>query len=112
MVRWIIQQLNRLIDGVGKLHHTMEKLCTLTTALRTIIHFDPEQTRGRLFLFVQSIPFGFEYIHDEVTRFVGTAKGDVQLGAVFIHNPAWDILLLTTHIVITGLTVAPGKTAA
>ncbi len=112
VVRWIIQQLNRLIHVVGKLHHTMEKLCTPATALRTIVHFDLDQTRGRLLLFIQSVPLGFEHIDKEVTRFVGTAKGDAQLCAIFIHDPTRDILLLATHIVIAGLIVAPRETAA
>jgi hypothetical protein len=43
---------------------------------------------------------------------VGTAKGDAQLCTLFIHDPARDLLLLATPIVITGLMVAPGETAA
>ena len=112
MVRWIIQQLNRLMDRVGKLHHTMKKLCTPATALRTIVHFDLDQACSRLLLLIHRVPLGFDRIDDEVTRFGGTAKGDVQLGALFIHDPTRDILLLATPIVITGLMVAPRETAA
>jgi len=112
VVRGIIQQLNRLLHVVGTLHHTMEKLCTPATALRTVVHFDLDQIRGRLLLGIQRVPLGCEHIHNEVTRFVGTAKGDAQLCTLFIHDPARDILLLATHIVITGLIVAPGETAA
>jgi len=103
---------NRLVYVVGKLHHTMEKLCPPAAALRTVVHFDLEPTRGRFFLVIQSVPLGFEGIHDEVTGFVGAAKGDGQLGALFIHDPTRDILLLTAHIVITGLVVATGEAAA
>jgi len=48
VVRRIRQQLNRLVNGVGWLHHTMEKLCAPATALRTIVHFALDQTRGSL----------------------------------------------------------------
>jgi len=37
-----IQQLDRLPDGIGKLHHTIQKLRPLTTALWTMIHVDLE----------------------------------------------------------------------
>src|SRR5262250_964837 len=112
VVRRIIQQLNRLVNGVGELHHTMEKLCAPATALRTIVYFDLDQTRRGLLSFMQSVPFGFEHIHDEVTRFGGAAKGDAQFGTLFIHNPARNVLLLASHIVITGLVVAPDETTA
>ena len=111
VVRRIIQELNRLVHGVGELHHAMQKLRTPATALRAIIHFDLQQTRSGLLVFVQGIPLGCECVHDEVTRFVGAAKGDRQLGALLIDDPTRDILLFAPHIMITGLVVAPGETA-
>ena len=40
------------------------------------------------------------------------AKGDRQLGTLLIDDSTRDILLLAPHIMITGLVVAPGETAA
>src|SRR5713101_3424348 len=112
VVRRIIQQLNRLVNGVGELHHPMEKLRAPATAFWTIVYFDLDQTRGSLLCFIQSVPLGFEHIHDKVTRFGGAAKGDGQLCALFIDDPTGNILLLASPIVITGLVVAPGETTA
>jgi len=61
---------------------------------------------------MQSVLLGFEHIHDEVTRFVGAAKGDGQLCALFIDDPTGDILLFASHSVISGLVVPPGETTA
>jgi hypothetical protein len=49
-------------------------------------------------------------IYDEVTRFIGAAKGDAQRTALFIHDPTRHVLLLAAHIVITGSVVATGAT--
>jgi len=111
VVRRIIQELNRLVDVVGELHHAIQKLCPPATALRAMIHFDVQQTRRGLLVLIQGGPLGCERIHDEVTRFVGAAKGDRQLGALLIDDPTRDILLFAPHIMITGLVVAPGETA-
>ena len=107
MVRRIIQQLHRLVDIVSKLHHAMEKLRPPATALRTVVHFDLEQTRLRLRLLIHRLPLGFDRIDDEVTRFVRAAKGDGQLATPFIHDPTRYILLLAPQIVITGSVVTP-----
>src|SRR4030095_880986 len=112
VVRRIIQQLHRLVKGVGELHHTREQLCAPATALRTIVHVALEQTRGSLLCFIQSVPLGFEPIHDEVTRFGGAAQGAGQLGALFIADPPGAIRLLASHSVIPGWVVAPGATTA
>jgi hypothetical protein len=100
------------MNGVGKLYHTMQKLGASATALRTVVHFDLELTRGRLLLLRHRLPLGFDHIHNEVTRFVGAAKGEGQLATIFIYDPTRDIFLLASHIVITGLVVATGETAA
>lgn len=112
VVRRIIQELNWLVNLVGELHHAMQKLRTPATALWAIIHFDLQQTRGGLLVCIQGIPLGSERIHDEVTRFVGAAKGNSQLGAILIDDPTRDVLFLAPHIMVTGLVVAPGDTAA
>lgn len=107
-----IQELNRLVNVVGELSHAMQKLRAPAAALRAMIHFDVQQTCGGLLVFIQSVPRGGERIHDDVTRFVGAAKGHCQLGALLIDDPTRDILLLAFHIMIPGLVVAPGETAA
>jgi hypothetical protein len=43
-----------------------------------------------------------------VTRFVGAAQGKAQLSGIFIHDPIGNILLMTAHVVITGVGIAPG----
>ena len=112
VVRRVIQQLDGLLNGVGKLYHTMQKLCASATALRTIVHFDLDLTRGCLLWLIHRLPLGCDHIHDEVTRFVGAAKGDSQLSALLIDDTARDVFLFAPHIMITGLVVAPGETAA
>jgi hypothetical protein len=112
VVRRIIQELNRLVNVVSELHHVMQKLRPPATALRAIIHFDVQQTRGGLLMCIQGVPLGCEHIHDEVTRFVGAAKGDSQLGTIFIDDATRDIFLLAPHVMITGWVVTPGETTA
>src|SRR3989442_14434295 len=112
MVRRIIQQLNRFVNGVSKLHHAREKLRTSATALRPIVHFELNEPRVRLLLLRHGLPLGGERIHDEVTCFVVTPKGDRQFGVVLVDDPTSDILLLTPPLIITGLVVASGETPA
>ena len=45
MVRRVIQQPDRLLNRVGKLYHTMQKLGASATALGTIVHLDLSLTR-------------------------------------------------------------------
>ena len=45
MVRRVIQQPDRLLNRVGKLYHTMQKLGASATALGTIVHLDLYLTR-------------------------------------------------------------------
>jgi hypothetical protein len=111
VVRRIIQELNRLVDVVGELHHAIQKLCPPATALRAMIHFALQQTRRGLLVLIQGGPLGCERLHDEVTRFGGAAKGDSPLGALLIDDPTRDILLFAPPIMITGLVGAPGETA-
>ena len=92
-------------------YHPIEKLRPPATALRAIIHFDVQQTRGGLLVFIQGGPVGCERVHDEVTRFVGAAKGNVQLPALFIYDPARNVLLVQTQIVITRLVIPSGQAA-
>src|SRR6266540_3488179 len=90
----------------------MQKLCASATALRTIVHFDLELTRGCLLWLLHRLPLGCDHIHDEVTRFVGAAKSEGQLATRFIDDPTRNIFLLASHVVITGAVVATGETTA
>src|SRR5262249_18530601 len=94
-----------------QLHHARQKLGTSTATLRTIIHFDLDETRLGLLVLMHRIPFGCHRLHDEITRFIRAAKGDRQFSAIFIHNPTWNILLLTPQIIMIRL-VVPASTAA
>jgi hypothetical protein len=58
------------------------------------------------------MPLGFKAIDNKGTRFVGTAKEQVELSAIFIHNAARCVLLLATQIMIQGAIIAPSLTAA
>src|SRR2546427_5053531 len=112
MIWRIIQELNRLVNGVSKLHHAREKLRASATALRPIVHFDLDLTRGCLLWLIHRLPLGCDHIHDEVTRFVGAAKGESQRATRFIDDPTRNIFLLASHVVITGAVVATGETTA
>src|SRR5882762_3667831 len=98
------------MNGVGKLYHTMQKLGASATALRTVVHFDLELTRGRLLLLRHRLPLGFDHVHNEVTCFVGAAKGEGKRDTLFIDDPTPNIFPLASHIVITGLVIATGET--
>ena len=102
--------LNRLVDDVSELHHTIEKLCAPATALWPVVHCELDQTRVRLLLLMQRGPLGGDGLDDEVARFLGAAKGDGQRTALFIHDPTRHILLRAAPIVITGSVVATGET--
>ena len=70
MVGRVIQQLDRLRDVVGKLHHTVQKLRAHAIAFWAVIHFDLEQLHRRLLWCLQRIPPRFEGIDNEITGFV------------------------------------------
>lgn len=112
VVGWIIKQLDGLADIVGKLDHTMQKLCASPTALRAVVHFDLEQTRGCLDVLIPGSPLGFEHIDDEVTRFVRTAKRHTELPGIFIHDSTRNIVLLAPQVVVTRVGITPGETTA
>jgi hypothetical protein len=86
------------VDGlanlVGKLHHAVQKLCALPTAFWTVIHFDLQPRHGHLLGPIQRCPPRFKRIDDEITGLGRAPKDDVQLCAVFIHNPARNVLLV------------------
>jgi len=112
VVGWIIKQLDGLANIVGELDHAMQKLCASPTALRTVIHFDLEQTRGCLDVLIPGCPLGFEHIDDEVTRFVRTAKRHAELPGIFVHDSTRNIVLLAPEVVVTRVGITPGETTA
>jgi len=100
MIRRVIYQLNRLADDIGKLHHATEKLRPPTATLWPIIHFDLKLRDLCLLLLFSPVPLGFKAIYNKVTRFVRTAKGQVELRALFIDNTARCVFLFTTKVMI------------
>ena len=71
--------------------------------------FNLDQTRLCLLLLRHRLALGFDRIDDKVTRFIRTAKADVQRTVLFIHNPTRHIFLLAPHIVIAGSVVASSE---
>jgi hypothetical protein len=90
----------------------MQKLRTPTATFRPIIYFDLNQLYCGLRLRVHGLPLRFERINEKITGFVGTAKSNVQLSALFIDDATRNILLPATEVVIASLVIAPGHTAA
>ena len=89
----------------------MQKLRTHATTFRAIIHFDLSQLSRGLRWRVHGLPLGFERINNKITGFVGTAKGNLQLPAVFIEDATRYILFPATEVVIASLVIAPSHTA-
>ena len=63
-------------------------------------------------MLVHRLPLVCDHIHDEITRFVGAAKGERQGATRFIDDPTGHIFLFAAHVVITGAVVAAGETTA
>ena len=101
----------RLANGIAKRHHAMQKLRPFPPAFRAVIHFDLQLRHRHLLGLIQRRPPGFEGIHDAITGLVGTAKGHVQLPALFIHDPARHVLLMQAQVMITGLVISAGQAA-
>ena len=107
LVGRVIQELNRLADGSAACHHALPKLRASPTAFRAMIHFDLQPSHRYLLGLFQCGPPGFKRIDDAITRFVGAAKGDVELATLFLQNATGDVLFFQAPVVITGLVVAP-----
>ena len=107
MLGWVIQQVAGFANLVGKLYHAVQKLCANTTTFGTVIHFDLQPCHGHLLGLVQGCSPSFKRIDDKITGLGRTPKGDVQLRAVFIHNPARNVLLVQAEVVVTRLVIAP-----
>ena len=108
----VIQQMDGFANLVGKLHHAVQKLCANTTTFWTVIHFDLQPRHGSLLSLIQRPPPGFERIDDAITGLGRAPKGDAQLSAVFIHNPARNVLFLQAQVVITRSVIAPREATA
>ena len=68
-----------------------------------------QPSHGPLLALIQRRPPSFQGIDDEITRLGGAAKGDVEVATIFLYNPTWDVLFFQTHVVITGLVIAPRR---
>ena len=58
------------------------------------------------------VPPVLQAVDDEIAGLEGTAKGQMELPAVFIHQPERDVFFLSAHVVVGGPVVAPGFPAA
>ena len=47
-------------------------------------------------------------LDDDITCFVGTAKGHIPLPRVFVDNPTRDIFFLAPQVMITGFVITTG----
>ena len=103
--------MNLLTNGVGKLHHSLEKLSPYTTTFRTIVNFKLNQLALLLFLESQGVPPLLKGIDDEVTGFIGAAKANVQLPTIFVDNAARNIFFFAAHIMVIGFGI-PSRLAA
>ena len=112
MIGRVIQQMDGFANLVGTLHHAVQKLRPLPTAFGPVIHFNLQPRPGHLRGLLQGRPPGFERIDDAITGLGRAPKGDVQLSAVFIHNPARNVLFLQAQIVITRPVIAPREATA
>src|SRR5215510_4226505 len=108
----VIQQLDRLADGVDKLHHAMEKLCPHTAAFRSIVHFDLYPPDRTLLRSAESLPPRHQCIDDKIARLRGTTEGHLQLRRVFIDDPTWNIFFFAPQVMITGLVITTGISPA
>ena len=57
-----------------------------STTFRAIVNFDLNQFALLLLLRGQSVPPLLQGVNDEVTDFIGTAKGNVQLAGIFVDK--------------------------
>ena len=101
VIRRVIEQLNRLADGIDQLHHAMEKLRAYAAALGAVVHFELDLFDRALFLNGEPVPPSCEGINEEVAGLGGTTKGHVQLGGVFIEESTRDIVFRAPKVMVT-----------
>ena len=46
-----------------------------------------------------------------VSTYLGTAKRDVELTTIFLHNPTGNVLLVQAQVVVTRWVIAPRQAA-
>ena len=81
----------------------MEKLRAHATSFGNVNHYQLQLLRCALLGGGQGPPPRFYHVHDEVTRFGGTAKRNAQLPGIFIQQSARNIFRLTAQVVIVRL---------
>ncbi len=92
-------------------HPALEKLGASSVAFRTVVGLDLEEGKVIPFRERQAVPPVIQAVHDEVAGLRRTAEGEVQLPAVFVHQPERCVFFLTAHIMVDGLVVTPGLPA-
>lgn len=111
MVGRIVEQLNGYANLVCKFDHAVEKLSANPTTLWSIIDFELQAFGQSLLLEGQATPPILKGIDDEITGFMRTAKVEMQLSTIFIHNPTRNVRFLASHIVVKCLRIASGLPA-
>lgn len=116
VIRWEIQELNRLLNLIDPFNHAVEELGAYTTAFWAVVHLDLNLRDSLPFLSRESLPPCLQRVHNKIAGFCRTAECDVQLADVFVKDPAGGVLALTSHVMVACLIVAarsaaPGKVA-
>lgn len=108
----VVQQVDGFADRVGEVHQAREELGPHPTAFRAIIDLELEVRDHGLLGRGEVVPPVLQAVDDEIAGLEGTAKGQMELPAVFIHQPERGVLFLSAHVVVGGPVVAPGFPAA
>ena len=107
VVRRIVEHLDGPVDGVDKLNHPLQKLGAHSAAPGTIVGFDLDEDRLFPLPGSESVPPRLEGVDNEITGFMGAAKGDVHPSGVLIQDSKGNIFLIAPHVVVASLVVAP-----
>lgn len=106
----IVEELDGLPDMVGEFHHALEELSTSAIAFGPVVGLDLESGEVAI-LGRQVIPPVIQTIDDEVAGLGRIAEDQVELSAVFIHDPEGRTFFLAAHVVIGSLVISPGRAA-
>ena len=101
MVGRIVEQLNWFANLVCELNHSVKKLGTDTTAFGSIVYLQLQEFRQSLLFEAQAIPPILQRIDDKITGFMRVAKAEIKFSTIFIDNATRNILLLTSHVMIS-----------
>jgi len=106
VIRGIVQSVDGFTNLVRQRHQPVEELGPYPIAFRAVIHFDLNEFSTLLFWRTEPVPPRLQGIHDEIAGFIGTAKGNVQLAGILVHDAAGNILCLAPQVGISGFILA------